>query len=104
MPIYPRGPRVGLGLWNSIPATVIVELALYGAGVWLYLRATEARDRIGHWGLMALVVFLVAAYLGSINVVPPSITALYMSAIAGAIVLTFWAGWADGHRRPRRAA
>src|SRR5678816_2619777 len=23
MPLYPGGPKVGLGLWNSVPATVI---------------------------------------------------------------------------------
>jgi hypothetical protein len=101
MPFYPRGPRVGLGLWNSIPTTVVVELVLYGAGVWLYLRATEAQDGIGRWSLTALAGFLVAAYLASINVVPPSVTALYLSAMAGAGVLTLWAWWADKHRRPR---
>src|SRR5688572_1049524 len=38
MPVYPGGPKVGLGLWNSVPATVAIELPLYAAGVWLYLR------------------------------------------------------------------
>jgi hypothetical protein len=25
MPIFPGGPRYGLGLWNSVPATLVVE-------------------------------------------------------------------------------
>ena len=27
---------VGLGLWYSVPATLAVEFALFGAGVWIY--------------------------------------------------------------------
>src|SRR3954469_17234173 len=46
MPVYPGSVKLGLGLWNSIPGTLIVELILYGAGLWIYLRATEARDTI----------------------------------------------------------
>src|SRR4051812_44793848 len=29
MPLYPGGPRVGLGLWNSIPATLATEITLF---------------------------------------------------------------------------
>src|ERR1700677_267927 len=29
LPLYPGGPRVGLGLWNSVPATIAVEVAMY---------------------------------------------------------------------------
>src|SRR5580765_3867131 len=36
MPIYPGSARWGLGLWNSVPATLVVELLLFGAGVWLF--------------------------------------------------------------------
>jgi hypothetical protein len=47
MPLYPEGPKVGLGLWNSIPATMATELLMYAAGVWIYFRATRATDGIG---------------------------------------------------------
>ena len=43
LPLYPGGPRLGLGLWNSILATVIVEGLMYAAGVWIYLRVTERK-------------------------------------------------------------
>src|SRR6266545_7880417 len=48
MPLYPGGPKVGLGLWNSVGGTVIVESAIYIGGVWIYLRSTRARDRLGN--------------------------------------------------------
>jgi membrane-bound metal-dependent hydrolase YbcI (DUF457 family) len=48
LPLAPGGAtRVGLGLWNSLPATLVVEFAIFGAGVWLYLSTTRAHDRTG---------------------------------------------------------
>src|SRR5207245_9623640 len=41
--------KVGLGLWNSMPATLTIEIAMYAAGVWLYLGGTRALDAIGRW-------------------------------------------------------
>jgi hypothetical protein len=101
MPLYPGGPRLGLGLWNSIPGTLAVECALYAVGVWMYVRTTEARDAIGRWAFAALAAFLVLAYLAAVGTAPPSIPALYISALAGAAVLTLWSWWVDKHRIPR---
>jgi len=44
LPLWPGGPKAGLGLWNSIPLTLLVEGALFAAGVAFYLRATRARE------------------------------------------------------------
>lgn len=53
MPLYPGGgPRLGLGLWNSIVGTIIVEITLLAVGVWLYVRITRARDRIGQYAFV----------------------------------------------------
>src|SRR5690242_9686445 len=41
--------KVGLGLWNSLPATLAAELLLFAVGVLLYARATRPRDR---WGTL----------------------------------------------------
>jgi hypothetical protein len=99
MPLYPGGPKLGLGLWNSIPATVTIELLMYAAGVWIYLRATRARDRIGRWGFGSLAVFLVVAYAANIvGGAPPSVTALAITAFAGSVLILVWSWWADRHR------
>src|SRR5512142_298063 len=50
MPVWPGGPKLGLGLWNSVPATIVVELLLFAIGVFLAASATRARDRLGRWG------------------------------------------------------
>src|ERR1700730_14161852 len=33
MPLYPEGPKFGLGLWSSVPLTIAIELAMFGAGI-----------------------------------------------------------------------
>lgn len=102
MPIIPGGgPKVGLGLWYSVPATLAVECALYAAGLWVYVQTTRARDAIGRWAFITLAIFLVVAYIASIGSVPPSLTALYISALAGAALIMLWSWWADRHRSAR---
>ncbi|HYM23654.1 MAG TPA: hypothetical protein VEU08_10605 [Vicinamibacterales bacterium] len=99
MPIYPSGPKVGLGLWRSVPATVVVELAMFGIGIWMYLRATRARDAIGRWATAALVILLLAAYAGNIaGGPPPSVDAIVVVGVIGAAILLALSAWADRHR------
>jgi len=100
MPVYPGGPKFGLGLWNSVAGTMSVEFALFGAGVFLYLTATRARDRVGKWALAALIALLVIVYLAAFAGPPPSVSALWPSAIAGAVVILAWSAWVDRHREP----
>ena len=106
LPLWPGGPKLGLGLWNSVPATLLVELALFGLGLWLYFGATRARDRIGRWGAWALAAFLLASYLGSgFGPLPPDARTLAFSALSLWIFVP-WAWWVDRHReaRPARGA
>jgi len=98
MPLYPGGPKLGFGLWHSIAATVAVEVPLYAAGVWLYLESTRARDGVGRWGTAALVAFLGVAYAANFAGAPPSVPAVWVSAIAGAVVIVVWSAWVDRHR------
>jgi Lon protease-like protein len=100
MPIYPGGAKYGLGLWNSKLATAGIELPLLAAGLWLYMRTTKARDAIGRWAFGGLAAFLVIAYVGNLaSPPPPSVTALWITAIIGATMLALWSWWADKHRQ-----
>lgn len=99
LPLYPGGTaRLGLGLWNNPTATMIVEGILFLAGVTIYARATQPRDRIGRYGLWALAAFLIVLYLvTSFSPPPPSVKALAWSALIG-WPLTLWPWWVDRHR------
>ena len=101
MPLIPDGPRYGLGLWNSPAATLAVELVLFAIGIALYLNATRARDRIGHWALWPLLILLLAVYIGpSSSAPPPSERAIALTTLALWITVP-WAAWADSHRSIR---
>ena len=105
LPLTPFGDaRYGLGLWNSMPATLAVELPLYGAGVAIYSRTTVARDRIGTWAWWALVVFIAACYAANLlGPPPPSVDAVAWVGEAGWLLM-FWGFWIDRHRAPRKLA
>jgi hypothetical protein len=98
MPLYPGGARVGLGLWYSVPLTVVIEGAMFVMGVWVYSRSTRPVDRAGRWGFLALVAVLLLAYTANIATVPPSVTAIWVVGLSGAAVVFAWAQWVDSRR------
>jgi hypothetical protein len=102
LPLWPGGPKVGLGLWNWPVATIVIEAALYVAGIGVYVRTTQARDRVGTYSLAAFVVVLVALYLSSFGPAPP-VKVIGWAALSGWL-LPLWAAWFDRHRRLRAAA
>ncbi len=90
--------RFGLGLWNSLGITLILEFTVLGAGLLLYLGATRAKDGIGYFVFLALILVLIGLWLGTLfGSPPPNPKFLAWSAIA--IWLTVpWIAWADRHR------
>jgi hypothetical protein len=101
LPLYPGGPKVGLGLWNSVAGAVAVEGGIFGLGLALYVMTTRARDRVGHWALWSLVSLLVAVYFANLlGGPPPSATAVAWAALA--VWLLVPSGyWIDRHWVPR---
>jgi len=104
LPLWPGGPEVGLGLWNSIPLTLVVEGVFFAAGVAIYLRATRARDRVGTWAFWTLVLLTTAIWIsGPLSPPPPGVTAI---AVVGLALWLFpmWAVWIERHREHRPPA
>ena len=102
MPLWPGGPKYGLGLWNNPAATMTVEIAMFAIGVFLYATSTRARDKIGSIAFSAFVLFLGGFYVmdslsGS---PPPSVKAIWISALIATAVILLWANWFDRHRDP----
>jgi hypothetical protein len=98
LPLWPGGPVTGLGLWNSIAGTIIAEGALLAGCLWAYTRKSTARDRVGHWALIALVGLTVLIWVTQPWSPPPPSS----EAVAwGALILWLlppWARWIDAHR------
>ena len=99
MPLYPGSVSLGLGLWNSPTATIIVEAAMLIVGVAIYTRGTRARDGIGRWGFSGLIAVLVLSYASSLfTPAPTNLTALAVGAIVFGWVFVIFAWWVDRHR------
>ncbi|MBI4508742.1 MAG: hypothetical protein HY698_03835 [Deltaproteobacteria bacterium] len=99
MPIVPGGSaRVGLGLWNSVGGTILVEGALFFAGVFSYAKNTTARTRRGGIGFWSLVMVLAVMYAANFFAPPPpSVEMLIISAFAMWLFVP-WAWWVDRNR------
>lgn len=93
----------GLGLWNSMVGTLVVEIGIFVAGIILYVRSTTAKDRIGSIGFWSLVGVLGVIYFA--NTFGPPTPSLSAIAIAGnaSWLFVFWAYWIDKHRSAKAA-
>ena len=101
MPLAPGSDRVfGLGLWTSIPATLLVEGGLWLAAVLVYLRATHAKNRVTPYALWIGFGLITLAWYNNIAGPPPAVA----SPAAGLASLVFFAlvvAWAYGINRLR---
>jgi hypothetical protein len=90
--------KVGLGLWNYIIITVLIETIMFVSAVIFYIRCTKPADKIGSYGFWSLILFLFFIHVGNImGPPPPDVMAI---AWAGHLQWLFvlWAYWVDRHR------
>ncbi len=101
LPVTPfGGTRVGLGGWDSLSVTLLVELSIFVVGVRLYARATRARDAAGRRGLVALAVVLPLILAANLFGAPPPSVAAIAWVGQAQWLLVIWAYWLDRHREP----
>ncbi|HKI02121.1 MAG TPA: hypothetical protein VKK31_09080 [Thermoanaerobaculia bacterium] len=98
LPILPRGPYVGLGLWNVPAVAIALEAVLYGLGAFLYVRATTARDAAGRWGLWILLAILPVFWLAAVFGPPPPDERTLAGSALVLWLIAPWAWWVDRHR------
>lgn len=99
LPLWPGGPKVGLGLWNNPGATLALEGGVLFAGFALYLAATRPR---GVWGRVAPIALLLAlAGLEAVHLTAPpptDMTALSVQSVVAFTLLAALAGACDATR------
>jgi hypothetical protein len=100
LPLYPgNSPLLGFGLWGSTAGTVIVEGAIFIAGLIIYLKSTVAINRTGNIVFWILILLLIISHVWSLfAAVPVSVNALAWSA-QFQWVFVLLAYWADANRR-----
>ena len=99
MPItLTESSAVGLGLWNYPVVAVPLELLLFGAGTWLYVRHTKPLNRQGSIGFWSLILFLLVVYAANILGPPPPSPAAVAWSAQALWILIAWGFWVDHHR------
>jgi len=94
---------LGLGLWQSVVATGIVEFGILAAGFWLYMTTTRARRMWGRIGPWVLVILLVAIQLNAyFGPPPPGITAIGIVGLIGQLMIVALAFAVDRARDARK--
>ena len=105
MPLAPGVERrVGLGLWNSVSATVVVEIAMLIVGLMLFLSASKPKDNVGRFSFWIFIAFVLFLYAGNVfGGPPPDVTKLAWFGLAQWLMVP-WAYWIDRHRVTHGAA
>ena len=84
----------GLGLWNSVAATVAVEGGMWLLAIIMYTRATRAKSRTGVYAFWIVVVFLTLAWHSNIaGPPPPSTRAMAVGSLIFFSSIMAWAYW-----------
>ena len=72
---------------------------MFAIGIAIYVRSAPARDRTGFFAFWGLIAFLLISYAGAaFGPPPPNVQAIAIAGIAGGVLFTAWAWWADRHR------
>jgi FtsH-binding integral membrane protein len=102
LPLYPGSSvKLGLELWRYPVVTAILEGLIFFVGLFLYLKATKAKNRTGTVVLWVLVILLVVSHIANLfSPPPPSVEAI---AWAGQAMWLFvlLGFWADKNRKAR---
>lgn len=104
MPLVPGGKTLlGLGLWNSIPATLLVEGGFWMVAVVMYARVTRPKNRLGVFAFWSAVILLTLVWYGNLNAgMDPDPVVGGIGGLISFSLVTAWAFWID-RLRPRSA-
>ena len=96
------GPKVGLGLWNSLLWTQVVEIGLLLVGGGLYLAHTKPKGPVGRIAPWLLIGFMLALQIYNHLPVdhPPAIPQFAIMALIAFSLLAFVAWATDRTREP----
>lgn len=101
LPLIPWSElKVGLGLWNHVILTLVVELLIFLTGAYLYIKTTLAENKKGSIGLWSLLIFLVLVYFMNVFGDPPPSEGPIAYVGLTMWLLVAWGYWINKHRKP----
>lgn len=91
--------KIGFGLWNSIPLTFTVELALLGTGLALYLGGGSRKHAVRPAWAAGFAAVLAGAYVATtLGPPPPNVTAVGVGGLVTLILVALMGAWIDRAR------
>ncbi|MCB0281226.1 MAG: hypothetical protein H6627_09395 [Calditrichae bacterium] len=91
--------KVGLGLWNSVPFTILAEGFVFAAGIFLYIKTTKAINKKGIYTLWGLIAFLTVIYISNIiGPPPPGVEPIGYIGLSQWLIVV-WGYWIDRNRK-----
>lgn len=90
--------RVGLGLWNYKGVEVVIETALFIAGIYIYNRLVKAKNKTGQWALWSFIIFLIIIHFMNVFGPPPPSAEMVAWAGLSQWMLVAWGYWIDNNR------
>ncbi len=95
---FSQETKVGLGLWNNKIMTILIEVFLLAAGCYLYITATQTKNRIGNLALWGFILFIVIIYFFNVFGPPPPSTEAIPYAGFAQWLFIIWGYWIDHNR------
>jgi hypothetical protein len=97
MPFLPgEMRRVGLGLWKSVPATLIIEGALWVTALVVYVRLPHRHTQAGSYVFWIGAVLLTAAWVGNIaGSAPTNVSTIGYTSGTFFLLTVVWAYWVN---------
>lgn len=93
LPLAPGiGRYFGLGLWNSLSGTAVLELGMFFGAMWLYVKDTRSDTlggKIALWSFICVILSIqLMSYTGN---PPPSVEVIGWVGIVSALLFIGWA-------------
>jgi hypothetical protein len=91
----------GLGLWTSIPATLIVEGGFWLFAIIIYTRAAHPQKRAGAYAFWSVAALLTLIWYSNIAGPPPDPHTMPVSSLILFTLVVAWAYWINQLRTAR---
>lgn len=102
MPLAPGITQVyGLGLWTSVPWTLVVEGGLWLAALIVYVRMTRSKNRAGVYVFWLVVALLTVSWISNITASAPAAQSPVSASIVALVFFSLMVAWAFWMNRLR---
>jgi hypothetical protein len=102
MPLAPgAGRRLGLGLWASLPGSLLIEGGFWVFAIVLYTRATRSKTRVGLVAFWIVIAMLTLAWYSNLTGPPPADP--HAAPVVSFVFFSLTVAWAYWMERSRTA-